>query len=76
MAKKTSIAHTEVTLLKGPCDKKKVELVYPSPQYIMMGMGKLCYVKLNSTEFLYTEDEDQIQLLKRKESTLNDSTKN
>jgi hypothetical protein len=78
MAKKSSKQPTslEVKLIGGPLNGKKFDLVHPLPKYVMLGMGRFCYKKLNSTEFGYTEDKQEIELLQKRESIFHDTTKN
>lgn len=76
MASKKSITNLEVTLIGGPVDSKKMNLCYPLPKYIMMGMGRYCYEKINSLEFHYTEDKEKIALLMSENPLTYDATKN
>ena len=75
MAKKSKVTtQIEITFIDGPIAGKTIDVVYPSPEYIMMGMGKYCYVKKTSTEFCYTDDKEKIELLQRKDALHNDTT--
>lgn len=76
MASKKVTNHIEITLVDGPLDGKKMEVCYPSPDYVMMGMGRYCYEKINSIEFRYTQDKEKIALLQSKNALNYDSTKN
>lgn len=76
MANKKGITNLEVTMVGGPIDGKKINLCYPLPEYVMMGMGLYCYTKINSLEFHYTEDKEKIALLRSKSALTYDATKN
>ena len=76
MASKKTTTNLEVTLVGGPSDGKKFNLCYPLPDYVMMGMGRDCYLKINSLEFHYTQDKEKIALLQSRNPLTYDSAKN
>jgi hypothetical protein len=76
VAKKSQVTtQIEITFIDGPIVGRKMNVVYPSPEYIMMGMGRYCYLKKNSTEFCYTEDQELIKLLQKRNALNYDTTK-
>lgn len=76
MASKKAITNLEVTLVGGPSDGRKINLCYPLPDHVMMGMGKDCYIKINSLEFHYTQDKEKISLLRSRNPLTYDPAKN
>ena len=50
------ITSIEITLRDGPLDKKIMDVAYPTREYYVLDMGRSLYVKVSSTEYMYSQD--------------------
>jgi hypothetical protein len=50
------IASIEISLRGGPLDKKIMDVAYPNWEYYVLDMGRSLYVKVSSTEYMYSQD--------------------
>lgn len=46
----------EITFLGGSFDGREMEFVYPTPEYLVMNLGRDLYKRVNSTEYKFQTD--------------------
>lgn len=46
----------EITFIGGSFDGKELEFVYPTPEYLVMNLGRDLYRRVTSTQYKYQTD--------------------